>query len=206
MRQFHRAISAVFNPLILPTFLAIIIFLLQPIGMYHYPIKLKILLIVQVFLVSFLMPLFIALVQVRLKVAKSIFLDQKEERNLPYIVTILGLIMLFALFFKYNLPFYFSYAILGAAIMVFIAFIINRKWKISAHTMACGGVIGSLLAWSDYFLSPVFIPISILFVISGLVGTSRLYLEKHTLGQVTAGFIVGVLVQLSMPMLKVLTY
>ena len=56
---------------------------------------------------------------------------------------------------------------------------------------AIGGVTGALMAFAEMF---VFNPVwwlCLLFIIAGVVGTSRMILRMHSLGQVTGGFIIG---------------
>lgn len=58
-----------------------------------------------------------------------------------------------------------------------------------------GGMVGGAMAVS-YFVensNPYFMFMG-LFIIAGLVGTSRLILKRHTLAQVIAGFLLGFLV------------
>ncbi|MGB5848762.1 MAG: hypothetical protein WBH40_09760 [Ignavibacteriaceae bacterium] len=61
-----------------------------------------------------------------------------------------------------------------------IAIIINKKWKISAHTMGASGPIAAVTF--------IFGPIALMFlVISVLVGWSRIQLKCHSFGQAMAG-------------------
>jgi membrane-associated phospholipid phosphatase len=64
-------------------------------------------------------------------------------------------------------------------------------WKISTHTAAIGGVAGALFVFGEFFaFNPVWW-LSLVFVLAGLLGTSRMILRQHSLLQVVAGFIVG---------------
>jgi membrane-associated phospholipid phosphatase len=82
----------------------------------------------------------------------------------------------------------------SVAIMV-IAIFITLLWKISAHMFGIGGLIGGAMAVSFYVerSNPYYMFMG-LFIIAGLVGTSRLILKRHTLSQVIAGFLLGFLV------------
>jgi membrane-associated phospholipid phosphatase len=61
-----------------------------------------------------------------------------------------------------------------------LAIIINKKWKISAHTMGASGPVAAVT-----FL---FGAVALIFlVISILVGWSRIQLKCHNFGQVMAG-------------------
>jgi membrane-associated phospholipid phosphatase len=58
-----------------------------------------------------------------------------------------------------------------------------------------GGLLGGVMSVS-YFIekSNPYQLFMVLFVIAGLVGVSRLKLQRHTLGQVIGGFILGLII------------
>ena len=59
------------------------------------------------------------------------------------------------------------------------------------HTAAIGGVAGALFAFAEIFgFNPVWW-LCVVFILAGMVGTSRMILRQHTLSQVTGGFCVG---------------
>ena len=92
-----------------------------------------------------------------------------------------------------HLPHFMSSIVVAALAIQVVCSIINHFWKISVHTAAIGGVGGALLAFSMLFMfNPVWWLCLVLFV-AGLVGTSRMILRQHTLGQVVAGFLLGML-------------
>ena len=70
--------------------------------------------------------------------------------------------------------------------------IINVWWKISTHTAAIGGVAGGLVVYSIAFsFNPIWW-LAFVILLAGMVGTARMILRQHTLAQVVAGFLVGV--------------
>jgi len=85
--------------------------------------------------------------------------------------------------------------LLIGAVLVQIALIpISMRWKISAHSATIGGLVGGILGLSFRLQeNPVHL-LSVLILIAGLVGTSRLILQKHTESQVYAGFFTGFLI------------
>jgi membrane-associated phospholipid phosphatase len=82
--------------------------------------------------------------------------------------------------------------IIAAGLLVqIVCALMNVVWKISTHSAAIGGVGGALFAFSAYLM---FNPIwwcCLVFLAAGLVGTSRMILRQHTLGQVVGGFWIG---------------
>ena len=111
----------------------------------------------------------------------------KEERTVPMAISlslfIIGMIIL--IIFKINIisiAFWFCYIS-----NTLITILINKHWKISAHTMGAAGPFAALLF--------VFGPTALLFtILTILVGWSRIQLKCHTQAQVLAG---GVLAFLS---------
>lgn len=104
----------------------------------------------------------------------------KEERTVPMSISLIFYIigLIFLLVYKVNIisiAFWFCYIS-----NTLIAISINKKWKISAHTMGASGPIAALTF--------VFGPVSLIYlVISVLVGWSRIQLKCHSFGQVMAG-------------------
>ena len=87
-----------------------------------------------------------------------------------------------------------------AIVVVFVALIIslfiNRYWKISAHMVAAGSMVTLVFLMSFYglMLTPYILPLQIASVLlAGAIGSSRILLKRHTLGQVGAGFALGIL-------------
>ena len=86
---------------------------------------------------------------------------------------------------------YIIYTLMAALAIQMCCAMINIWWKISTHTAAIGGVAGSLQAFAILFgFNPMWW-LCLVFVVGGMVGTSRMVLLQHTLWQVVAGFLTG---------------
>ena len=108
----------------------------------------------------------------------------KEERSLPYLVAILFYILGFIIliFYKVNvisIAFWFCYIT-----NTFVIFVINRKWKISAHSMGAGGPLAAI----TYVLGPSGLIFTFILL---LIGWARIKLKIHTISQVIAGSLLG---------------
>ena len=69
--------------------------------------------------------------------------------------------------------------------------IVNIWWKISTHTAAIGGVAGALIAFAEKFMfNPVWW-LCLVLIVAGVLGSARIILRQHSLGQVLGGFLVG---------------
>ena len=63
----------------------------------------------------------------------------------------------------------------------------------STHSAAAGGVVGALMGFSFIFaFNPVF-SLCLSVTLAGAVGSARLILRQHTLGEVGLGVLVGLL-------------
>jgi membrane-associated phospholipid phosphatase len=73
----------------------------------------------------------------------------------------------------------------------------KRYWKISMHMTGIGGLCGSLLLCSIIWPIDIRWMLAAVFLIAGIIGSSRLILNAHTPAQVSAGFFAGLLPQLA---------
>jgi len=84
-----------------------------------------------------------------------------------------------------------SFAILSIAL-------VSSLWKISAHAVGIGGMLGILIAVQQTAPDAIlFYPIIGLFLLAGGLLSARLYLNAHSPSQVTAGFLLGALISLT---------
>lgn len=83
----------------------------------------------------------------------------------------------------------------GAAAAVVISVIVNHWWKISAHMAGMVGMIGLMLRIFSVNAetSGAFGVLIAVVLLTGAVGSARIYLDRHTLGQVIAGTLNGAL-------------
>ncbi len=177
--MFARIISTLFVP---PSFTIIVFYFFAFAIEKSIPASLKVFLTALFF--GFILPI-VLFVYLR-KHGKIIDEDatKKEERTLPFLIAVLFYVAGFAalIFFNANLisiAFWFCY-ITNTLFTV----IINRHWKISAHSM---GAAGPIAAVSFVNINFAFVLVIILL----LVGWSRIELKCHTLLQVLAGAALG---------------
>ena len=97
---------------------------------------------------------------------------------------------------RLNIPWYMTGIILAALIMMIICVIVNLKWKLSEHMAGAGAIIGGLVAFSALFGYNPISWLCIFILIAGVLGTARIILQHHTLGEVMGGFAVGLICSL----------
>ncbi|WP_029902960.1 hypothetical protein [Prevotella sp. 10(H)] len=126
---------------------------------------------------------------------KDYDLKDRDDRLIPFIALFLSYSLLVYYFAAAGLYAWFIGVLAAPLILIVIAAIVTKRWKISLHMMGIGALIGSTLSicYNVKGLNP-FILFIILFILAGCLGVSRLVLQRHTPAQVYLGFVVGLLV------------
>lgn len=193
MRQASWLVSVVLHPLLQPFYLTFLLYLLRPVSMIAYPEKYFLLLMGLVLIYTVLFPSLFIYIRYKQQKISDIQVLIAEERTIPYLFTLVMMILLLITFYRLKLPLIMIKGLLGAALSLASTLLINLKWKISAHTVGMGGILVFLILIQDQLTiqAPGLLPLLIL--ASGLVGTARLILQAHSLAQVTAGYLVGII-------------
>lgn len=124
---------------------------------------------------------------------RDIGLNNPKERFVPYLVCVLCLIGT-AVFMTYKgAPAWLAYFFIGGAAAGIIEMVVNRWWKISVHAAGVSGIVAMMiyLMIYQYTLPSSFTWLLISLGCAGLVGSSRIWLGRHNLWQVLAGYAVG---------------
>ena len=209
VRTLARIVSIIFHPLLIVTYMLTLILLINPylFGVRDITEKRATIFLLGIVLSTFFLPLFATLMLKLLGMTKSLELEEREERYIPYIITGAFYLWIVVNFFNNSdIPREFTVFILGATIALFLSFFINLFSKISAHAVGMGGLLAmvviTLLLFSYGSFSIPLLGIATLsmsmnsllllvILLTGLVGTCRLILEAHDPFDVYGGYIVG---------------
>lgn len=191
MKKTANLISYLFHPLLMPTLGVLLIFYS---GIYlsfiPYEAK-KIILLLTAFITLFLPITLLPLLYWQKKLSK-ITLPKRQERLIPLFVSLLFYYLAYYILKKNNIPFFIQHFILASFFCLLAVSLIHLKWKISIHMVGLGGILGLWSILSFLFNIPnQSIFLSLLIIVSGLVGSARLVLAAHTQAQVYTGFLVG---------------
>lgn len=157
--------------------------------------KLQLFVLGMVFITTFLLPLLSSVFLFYRGEISSLKMPLREERTMPFFYTACYYIMCYFLMQKLPIPDIVSVVILGAAVSVLLAMLINLKWKISIHMVGIGGVIGLMFGLTHIIYANYVSGIIYFLMLAGLLGTVRMYTTDHSQSQIYAGFALGVSVE-----------
>ncbi len=187
-----RVMSAIFTPFYLPIVGLVALFVFSYLGLLPWAYKLLVL--GMVYLFTILVPTLLIHLYHRYQGWTPLQIGVKERRMVPYAVSIFCYFACYYLMTRLRIPSFMARILMAALLIQIVCAIVNVWWKISTHTAAIGGVTGALMAFSMLFaFNPVWwlcFPL----LVSGMVGSSRIILHQHTLGQVLAGYGIGLLI------------
>ncbi len=184
-----RILSMVFTPFYLPIAGLVALFLFSYMSIFPWYYKLQVLILVYLF--TILLPTVMIHVYRRYQGWTLIELGHRERRMVPYAISILCYFACVYVMERFHMPHFMGAIVVAALIVQIVCAIINVWWKVSEHTAAIGGMGGALFAFAEYLdFNPVWW-LSLVFVVAGLMGTSRMILRQHSLGQVVGGFWIG---------------
>ncbi len=184
-----RVASMVFTPFYLPFIGLIALFIFSYMSLMPWQYKLTVLTLVYFF--TILLPTLLIHLYRRYQGWSSSDLGRKERRMVPYIIAILCYFTCYYVMNVRRIPQFMANILMAALVIQVVCAIINIWWKISTHSAAIGGFSGALLAFSLLFAFNPIWWLSVILIIAGVVGSSRMILRQHSLTQVVVGFLIG---------------
>ena len=189
-----RVISAVFTPFSIPFLAFLILFLFAYLRIM--PIQYKLIVLGVVYCFTILMPTLTIFLFRKINGFSPEDLGERKRRFMPFLLTITSYVFCLVMMHRLNIPWYMTGIILAALIMMVICIIVNLKWKLSEHMAGVGAIVGGLVSFSALFgYNPIWW-LCLFILIAGVLGTARIILQHHTLGEVLVGFVVGLICSL----------
>ena len=189
-----RVISAIFTPFSIPFLAFLILFLFSYLRIM--PIQYKLIVLGVVYCFTILMPTLTIFLFRKINGFSPEDLGERKRRFMPFLLTITSYVFCLVMMHRLNIPWYMMGIILAALIMMVICIVVNLKWKLSEHMAGVGAIVGGLVSFSALFgYNPVWW-LCLFILIAGVLGTARIILQHHTLGEVLVGFAVGLICSL----------
>src|SRR5450432_711452 len=196
IRTLAHIISFVFHPLLITAYVIAFLTYLHPAVFAGIDMHTRNLRMLSVVLYTVLFPAFTIFLAWRLKLIRSLSLENRQDRLVGFIVT-----MFFYFWTSYvfrNLPDtppVVVHFVLGTFLVVCATWMCTIFYKVSLHAAAMGGLIAFsiLFGRQDPFVSGLYIILPI--GIAGIVCSSRMILGAHNRFEMVSGFFVGILAQ-----------
>lgn len=187
-----KIISIIFHPILIPT-LGLLLLLNSGFyfSMLSWDAKRYILLVV--FFSTGILPM-LSVAILALNPRFDINMQNSRDRIIPLLFSSAFYYLGYMLLNKMKAFPVFKIFMIASVLVILLLLVISIKWKISTHMAAMGALAGTFFALS--FRSGVNPagPILLVILISGIVGSARLILQKHSLWQITTGFLSGFLI------------
>ena len=187
-----KIVSVFFHPVLLPTLGFLLMFTS---GFYDSMLtrEAKQFILLVVFFSTATLPM-LAIAILALNSKFNFLMPDSRDRIIPLLFAsvfyYIGFILLSRIHFIPMLKLF----MIASVLLIVALLLISFKWNISIHTAAAGAVTATLLALSFRTgMNPV-IAIIIVVIVSGLVGTARLLLNKNNLLQLAAGYVLGFII------------
>lgn len=191
MRLVSRIVSVAFHPVFVNAFCLLSLFTLYPSLASGLNTKVKEFLFLFIFLSTAIVPLLSVFIMRLSGNITNIQLPGANDRNLPYLITLLMYLFCFYQLQKYSISSVLPYYLLACSSVMATVFAFNFFKKISIH-MATLGVWSAIILFA-YFAgsNEIRIYLALVLLISGLTASARLYLEAHTRFEVYTGYGIG---------------
>jgi hypothetical protein len=197
MRSLALAISALFHPLLMATYACLLLFFAFKNTVFELmtatATKWQITLTVCAF--TFVLPVLNIYLMYKLKRVNTLLLSDRNDRTFPYIMTAIFYFGLFYLFYDLRIWESIKLFVLCAGTGILLTAIINLKYKISAHMVGIGGIVGMMISLSLLLRYDLFLFILSAVLVAGVIGWARIILDEHKPSQVYTGFFLGLFCQ-----------
>ncbi|MEO5582327.1 MAG: hypothetical protein ABIR66_06525 [Saprospiraceae bacterium] len=208
-----KGISLIVHPLWWPTFGLYSLLSLNPYLFGVAKPQERITLILQVFVLTFILPVFSIFLLKKLNFLNSWSMDERSERIGPYLITLICYMWLYInIRHDPKVPLVYNIFVFGALITLILVFMFNLFIKISAHTAVMGGLLAMTWITFNVFSHEnftLFIPgqgpvlfswrsvLITVMVLGGIVGSARMQLKAHTSKEIYFGYAIGLIAQWS---------
>ncbi|MEZ7946556.1 MAG: hypothetical protein QMC07_07580 [Flavobacteriaceae bacterium] len=191
--KFHKFISTILHPIVLPTLGVFLYFVFVS---QSFEKRLQLIVLGLVFALTYVVPVLLLLFLRNFGFIKDFQVSTIKERRFPVIF------MIFLLYFLGNtiiqIPTIRNLGILfyGTSLSLTCIYVLfSLKLKSSLHLVSMGNMIGFFLIMTNINSLSMLPIIILLILLSGMLASSRLYLKAHTPVELLIGFSLGIVCQ-----------
>ena len=198
VRFWAQFFSVIFHPLFIPAIGAWFLAFVQPGYFTGIAPEEKTMIVIRVAYNTIFYPALVVVLLKALGFSKSILLKTQRERIVPYIATNIFYFWVFLVFRNQpEVPPILTGFIFGAFLASSAGLLANIYFKISMHALGLGSLCGLMIIiiFSGVTYA-VFLTAMLVFIITGIVSTSRLIVSDHKPFDIYSGILVSILCQL----------
>jgi len=146
-----------------------------------------------VFMTTFLIPLLSIVMMKLTRNIVSFHMDSKEERVFPFsMISLFYMITTYLFYMKFEVDPALILALAVITIALILLTSITFFWKISAHMTGTAGLMAIIIAIALKYPSQDYLYLVLgSILLTGSVGSARLYLNAHSPSEVLIGFMLG---------------
>lgn len=188
---FSHFLSWVLVPLLMPVYGLILAFSLSVLDVAPMGMRINFTLIVAG--ITCVIPMILVVLLKKLGFVQDLGLNNRSERPIPYIIMIVAYGITAWFMASRHAPLWLSMFFAGGAVAALVNLIINFEWKISAHAAGIAGIVALLIriAKDGYPEPEIYVWLLVAIGLAGLLGSARVWLGRHTVWQIVAGYAVG---------------
>jgi hypothetical protein len=192
LRTAAYIVSVVFHPLLLTSYLLIILGIYFPVFLSISSSNFKVILSF-VFGFTCLLPIVNILMFKYFGTISSFSMQSRYERIVPFLaISVIYLVTTYLFFMKLPISANLNKLIAIVSTLVLVSTLVTFFFKISVHSLAAGGFVGILLPLNKAIENGALLwPTAGLFVVAGIVMSARLLLNAHSPREVYSGAVVG---------------
>lgn len=190
MKTAAKLISVVFHPLLMTTYLFVLLTYFLPVILQ--PARPSLWIIVLIFVTTFALPTVNFLLLKLTGSIQDLSMPDRQQRILPFIfISAIYIFVTLMFYWKFPIPNLLRLMVIVTT-MVVTATIITFFYKLSIHSLAMWGAVGMMLPMNKVSeVNSLLMPTAIVIVLAGLVMSSRLSLNAHTPREVMMGSVAG---------------
>ncbi|MBR7054216.1 MAG: phosphatase PAP2 family protein [Prevotella sp.] len=188
--QLSKVVSAVASPLYMPVIGLLALFTFSYLSLLNWQVKLYIL--IHVVLFTIMLPTTLIRIYCRYRGwNKEDLKEDRQKQTIPFVITMANYFWCYYCLSVNHVPYTIRCILVAAMMVLIICALIQRRWHISIHTAAMGALTGAVVAFAEVFSFNTTWWLCLILLMAGMVGSSRMQLQGHTLGQVVGGYFIG---------------
>jgi hypothetical protein len=190
--KLSKILSTFFHPVFMPLFGLAVIF---NSGIYEsgLPVGYIRFLYIIVLLCNVLLPVSIIPVLIYIKQIQNLEINERSERIIPLFFASMCFYIGYYIVSAHSQSMLINLFMLSTTAIVVVVLLVSLFWKISIHMAGIGGITGLIIILSYVFRADILILLCVVILISGILASARLASGSHSLLQVIAGYLLGLL-------------